>query len=116
MVIAVQEMVLPRGNGAATVGALRAFWDSTCAQPGCFGSGVYRKAGGLQTGLYVEMWQEATPLETRVRSRKYHRLLASMETAPERPALRFNFIAETRGLDRVEQLRLGSTGCGEVPR
>jgi hypothetical protein len=33
-----------------------------------------------------------------------------METAPERPALRFNFVLETRGLAGVEQLRLGSTG------
>ena len=31
------------------------------------------------------------------------------ETAAERPALRFNFVAETRGLSWVEQLRLGAT-------
>jgi len=116
MVIAVLEMVLPRSNEAATIGALRAFWDSTCALPGCLGGGVFQEAGGHQTALYVEMWQDATQLEAHVRSREYHRLLAIMETAPERPALRFNFVAETRGLDWVEQLRLGATGCGEVPR
>jgi len=39
-----------------------------------------------------------------------------METAPTRPELRFNLVAETRGLEWVEQLRLGTTstaGGGE---
>ena len=116
MVIAVLEMVLPRGSEAATVSAPRAFWDSTCAQRGCLGGGVLPEAGGHQTALHAEMWQEATRLEANVPSREYHQLLAIMETAPERPALRFYFSAETRGLDWVEQLRLGSTGRGQVPR
>jgi len=46
MVIAVLEMTLPRGNEAATIGALPAFWDSTCARPGCTGGGVFPEAGG----------------------------------------------------------------------
>jgi quinol monooxygenase YgiN len=116
MLMAVVETVLPRDNEAATIGALRSCWDSTCALPGCLRGGVFQEVGGHETALYVEMWQEATPLEAHVRSREYHRLLAIIETAPERPALRFNFVAETRGLDWVEQLRLGSTGSGEVPR
>ena len=110
MVIAVLEMTLPRGNEVATIGALRAFWDSTCARPGCTGGGVFQEAGGPATALYIEMWEEDAQLEAHVRSREYHRLLAIMETAAERPALRFNFVSETRGLAWVEQLRLGSTG------
>jgi hypothetical protein len=55
------------------------------------------------------MWQEVAQLEAHVRSREYHRLLAIMETAAERPVLRFNFVTETRGLAWVEQLRIGST-------
>jgi len=111
MVIAVLEMTLPRGNEAVTIGALRAFWDSTCARPGCTGGGVFQEAGSPATALYIEMWEEAAQLEAHVRSREYHRLLGIMETAPERPALRFNFVSETRGLAWVEQLRLGSTGA-----
>jgi quinol monooxygenase YgiN len=110
MVIAVLEMTMPRGNEAVTIGALRAFWDSTCARPGCVGGGVFQEAGGPETALYIEMWQEAAELEAHVRSRGYHRLLAIMETAAERPALRFNFVSETRGLAWVEHLRLGSAG------
>jgi quinol monooxygenase YgiN len=112
MVIAILEMTLPRGNEAATIGTLRAFWDSTSTLPGCVGGGVFREVSGPESALYVEMWEAAAPLEAHVRSREYHQLLAIMETAPEQPALRFNFVDETRGLSWVEHLRLGPTGVG----
>src|SRR5262245_29180183 len=46
------------------------------------------------------------------RSLTKQQLLALMDTAAVRPTLRFNFVAETRGLRWVEQLRLGTTGIG----
>jgi quinol monooxygenase YgiN len=116
MVIAVLEMMLPRGNEAVTISALRALWDTTCARPGCVGGGVFQKVGRPETALYIEMWQEAARLEVHIRSQTYQRLLALMDTAAACPTLRFNFVAETRGLPWVEQLRLGTTdtaGDGE---
>ena len=111
MVIALLEMTLPPGNETVTTGALRAFWDSTCALRGCIGGGVFLEVGTRGTALYIEMWQDLAQLEAHVRSREYHRLLAIMETAAECPALRFNLVGETRGLAWVEQLRLGSAGA-----
>jgi len=58
MVIAVLEMMLPRGNETVTIRALRAFWDSTCARPGCVGGGVFQEVGRPETALYIEMWQK----------------------------------------------------------
>jgi quinol monooxygenase YgiN len=116
MVIAVLEMTMPGEHELDTVRALRAFWDATCSLPGCRGGGVYLEAGSPWTALYVEIWEEAAQLEAHVRSRGYDRLLAIMETAAARPELRFNLVAETRGLEWVEQLRLGTTsskGGGE---
>jgi len=116
MVIAVLEMTLPRGNEADTIGALRTFWDTTCARPGCVG-GVFQEVGSFQTALYIEMWQEP-PSSRPTSAPEYHRLIAIMETAAERPAFRFNFVSETRSLEWVEQLRLGSSGRpgdGEEP-
>jgi len=110
MVIAVLEMILPRGNEAATVRALCAFWDTTCARPGCAGGGVFQEVGRPETALYIEMWQDAPQLAVHIRSPRYLQLLALMDTAAARPTLRFNFVAETRGLPWVEQLRLGTTG------
>jgi quinol monooxygenase YgiN len=110
MVIAVLEMTLPPGHEPDTVRALRTFWNSTSAQPGCCGGGVFQEVGRPASALYIEMWEEAAHLEAHLRSRGYHQLLALMETAAARPTLRFNFVAETRGLAWVEQLRLGGKG------
>ena len=55
MVIAVLEMLLPRGNEAVTIRALRAFWDTTCARLGRVGGGVFQEVGHPQTALYIEM-------------------------------------------------------------
>ena len=110
MVIAVLEMTLPRGNEAVTLRALRAFWDSTCALPGCSGGGVFQEVGRPESALYIEIWQEAAQVEAHIRSRAYQQLLALMDTAAACPTLRFNFVAEPRGLAWVEQLRLGTKG------
>ena len=67
MVIAVLEMMLPRGNETVTIRALRAFWDSTCARPGCVGGGVFQEVGRPETALYIEMWQKAAQLTRRSR-------------------------------------------------
>jgi hypothetical protein len=64
MVIAVLEMMLPRGNETVTIRALRAFWDATCARPGCVG-GVFQEVGRPETALYTEMWEEAAQLTRR---------------------------------------------------
>src|SRR4029453_7123442 len=50
------------------------------------------------------------PTRGHLRSRRYERLLAIMETAAVCPALRFYLVAETRGLAWVEHLRLGAQG------
>jgi quinol monooxygenase YgiN len=112
MVIAVLEMRMPEGHEVDTVRALRAFWDSTCALPGCSGGGVYQEVGRPETALYVEIWEEEVQLAAHIRSRAYDRLLALMETAAVSPELRFNVVGETRGLAWVEQLRLRPQGTG----
>jgi quinol monooxygenase YgiN len=108
MMIAILDMTLPKAHEAETIRTLRAFWDSTIALPGCIGGGVFQELGCPEAALYVEMWQEEAQLEAHIRSRDYERLLAVMETSAEPPALRFEFVVETRGLAWVEQLRLGA--------
>jgi quinol monooxygenase YgiN len=109
MIIAMLDMSMPSGHESETLRLLRACWESTNALPGCIGGGVFQEVGSPKAALYVEMWDRADELENHVRSPGYDRLLAIMETAPERPALTFNFVAETRGLAWVEELRLGAT-------
>src|SRR5262249_30934018 len=116
MGIAVLGMTMPGGDEVETGRALRGVLGWTGGSPRCRGGGVYQEVGSPGTALYVEIWDNAAQLETHVRSRGYDRLLAIMETAATRPELRFNLVAETRGLEWVEHLRLGTgstTGGGE---
>jgi quinol monooxygenase YgiN len=111
LVIAVLKMRLPRGHQADTFRALGGFCDATRALPGCTGAGVYQSAVSPEA-VYVETWRDPESLAAHVRSRDYERLLSIMETADEHPELTFNFVVETRGLEWVEQLRLGTGHTG----
>jgi quinol monooxygenase YgiN len=110
-VVAILEIGLPRGQEAETLRALGAFCDATRALPGCTGGGVYQSVGSSEA-MYIETWRDPESLAAHIRSRDYERLLAIMETSAEHPALTFNFIGETRGLEWVEQLRIGTRPAG----
>jgi len=106
MIIATLSLRLPPRQEVDTLGTLRAFLDATRALPGCLAGGVYEEVGRERAALYIEMWNEAHDLEAHIRSREYGLLLAVMEASPQPPVLSFEFIAETRGLEWVEKLRL----------
>jgi quinol monooxygenase YgiN len=108
MVITVLDMTLSSGQEADTARALQAVCDTTRAHPGCVGGGVFQQVGRPAEILYLEIWNDAAALETHIRSREFERLLAILETSPVPPSLTFRFVAETRGLAWVEELRLHS--------
>jgi quinol monooxygenase YgiN len=108
MVITVLDMTLSSGQEADTARALQAVCDATRACPGCLGGGVFQQVGRPAEILYLEIWNEAEALEAHIRSREFERLLAILETSPVPPSLTFRFVAETRGLAWVEELRLHS--------
>ncbi len=54
---------------------------------------------------YVEEWPAADDLVAEIRSPRFARLLALMETAAEAPTLEFRFVSEVRGLEYVEEAR-----------
>ena len=55
--------------------------------------------------LYVEQWPDAERLNEEIRSVRFGRILALMETAAEAPRLEFRFFAEIQGLDYVAEVR-----------
>ena len=54
---------------------------------------------------YVEEWTTEEVMRLRVRSERFTRLLEVMESAPEAPCVKFDFVTETRGLDYVVEVR-----------
>jgi quinol monooxygenase YgiN len=56
------------------------------------------------TVRYIEEWGTEADMRRRVRSDRFKSLLAILESAKE-PRVQFDFVATTRGLDYVEEVR-----------
>src|SRR5262245_19833565 len=106
LVITILDMTLHSGQEADAARALTALCDVTRALPGCVGCDVFQQVARPEETLYVEIWNEVGALEDHIRSREFDRLLAILETSPAPPLLTFRFVAETRGLAWIEELRL----------
>ena len=88
--------------------ALRFLALRTRYEPGCLECSVFGTADAIR---YVEEWASEAEMRQRVRSDKFTTLLSVVEAADE-PQLRFEFIGGVRGLDYVEEVRLGP---GDLP-
>lgn len=78
------------------------------AAPGFVTCELYTEVGQPNALRYVEEWLTPADLDRQIRSNHYTRLLALMEEAAEPPDLRLNWITDSRGLDYLETVRLGS--------
>jgi quinol monooxygenase YgiN len=54
---------------------------------------------------YVEEWDAESDLRRHARSPRFTSLLAVLESVPERPDVRFDFVTATRGLEFLAELR-----------
>jgi hypothetical protein len=121
MVIAILEMTLPRGNEPprpARCGPLLGF---ACALPGCIGGGAVQGSGPPRPRC-TSRCGRSRPARGSPPPREYHRLLAIMETAAERPALRFNLPVRpggSRGSNAAsvppERAVKATRRCGAMP-
>jgi quinol monooxygenase YgiN len=78
------------------------------AQPGCVSCGLYQEIGNGDQLLYIEAWETQVQLERHMRSARYERVLAVMETSVQQPVLRYQTIFAERGLEYLEAVRKGS--------
>ncbi len=78
------------------------------AERGFVSSCIYQEVDRPEALCYVEEWAGPAQMDDQIRSRRFGRLLAVMETAPKPPALELRSMSETRGLDYISTLRLGA--------
>ena len=90
---------------ADMVQALHMLTRAVRAEKGFIASFLCLEADDANTIRYEERWQTREDFEQQLRSPRYTRLLALMESARERPSLEFHFVSETRGLEYVAAVR-----------
>ena len=87
--------------------ALRSLMLPLQAAPGLISCHLRLVADDVNTICYAEEWHTPEDLDRQIRSSHYTRLLAIMEEAAEPPELRLNWVADVRGLEYLEVVRLG---------
>ena len=108
MILTTLSVVVPPARRQEIVEVFSSLLGPVRAEPGCRSSELYQQVDDGNVLRYVEEWETPEQLERHMRSARYERLLAIMEAAAERPVLRYDHIASTRGLDYLEEVRLGT--------
>ena len=78
------------------------------SERGFVSSRIHQEVDSPESLCYVEEWASEEQMDQQIRSRRFASLLALMETAPKPPVLEVRLISETRGLDYIGTIRLGS--------
>ena len=107
------RLVALPGRAQETIQALRAVMLPVQLEGGAAQTHLLSEVGNPDAICYVEEWPAAEELDAEIRTRRFSRLLALMETAAELPTLEFRFVSETRGLDYVEAVRAEGKPVGD---
>ena len=94
-------------HAAEMVKGLRSVMLPARAERGFVSSRSYQEVDRPEALCYVEEWASWAQMEEQIRSRRFGRLLAVMETSPKPPVLEVRSVPESRGLDYISTLRLG---------
>ena len=85
------------------IDALRYLKFGTQLEPGCIRCCVWAEPDA--SVHYMEEWETEADLARHVRSQRFTSLLGVLESAPEQPQVRFDFVSATRGLEYAAELR-----------
>ena len=76
------------------------------AAPGLVSCHLYQEAEEPNVICYVEEWQTPEDLDRQIRSVHYTHLMTLAEVAAKPPQIRVNWIADVRGLEYLETVKL----------
>jgi quinol monooxygenase YgiN len=98
-------LVASQTHARSLLDALRCLRRSTRIEPGCVGCFVWEEIEDRATLCYAEEWATESDMRRRIQSDRFISLLGVMEAAREFPQVQFDFVATTRGLDYVTEVR-----------
>lgn len=104
MVLFTLVMVAPRGRGPAMISALRSLRAQTQNVSGCLGCRLSADADAADIVHYSEQWATERDLWTHVRSERFGRLIALMETAAEQPRVAVHLVSRAFGFEYIKDV------------
>ena len=85
--------------------ALTAWVGPAEVEPGCISCHIFQEGPEAQAFRFEARWKTQDDLLRHLRSDHYKRLLALMDLGSEPPLIEFHTVAETKGLDLIEDAR-----------
>jgi quinol monooxygenase YgiN len=72
-------------------------------EDGCISCRLYHEAGQPNVIAWVEEWETEKDLRRHLKSDVYRKILAALDLAEEEPEICFNTVAETKGMQLIEE-------------
>ena len=104
------RMIISPENHRDALEILASVSEQTQFEPGCVYSRLYQDVTDEGVTLLEELWLTFEDLMGHLQSEKYRKILLVIEMAAEPPEIRFDTIAQTSGMETIEQARNGRTG------
>ena len=114
MIIAILKIKPRPERWQEVLSLLQSVQGPTQVKLGCLACEVYEMRGGESLIQYVEHWQSKEHLSRHIQSDLFLRILFAMELASEEPEISFYEVAEARGMEFIESLRMGSMQSKEL--
>jgi quinol monooxygenase YgiN len=99
-------MVVPPRRTTEMKQTLRSLMLPLPAAPGFILCRLYQEADDKNTICYMEEWDTPEDLDRQILSSHYTQLMTLIEAAAEPPELRLNWVADVKGLEYLEAVRL----------
>jgi len=105
MVRSIIRMLIPLEKQSEALEILGSMIEQTQFEPGCLSCRLYRGVEDTLAIMLEELWLSEEDVQRHLRSDKYYKVLLVVEMATEPPEIRFDTIALSMGVERIEQAR-----------
>jgi quinol monooxygenase YgiN len=99
-------MLIPIEKQSEALEILGSTIEQTQFEPGCISCRVYRGVDDARAIMLEELWMTDEDVQHHLRSDKYRKILLVVEMAAEPPEIRFDSIAQSSGVEKIEQARI----------
>ena len=106
MVRSIIRMLIPLEKQSEALEIIGSMIEQTQFEPGCVSCRLYRGVEDARAIMFEELWLSEEDLKRHLQSDKYHKVLLVVEMAVEPPEIRFDIIAHSTGVERIEQARI----------
>jgi quinol monooxygenase YgiN len=107
MIHSMLRLVIDPAKREETFAILRSMAERTKVKSGCIACRVYRDAQEDRSLMFEEIWRNEEDMKHHIRSDEYRNVLLVMETAVEKPEIRFEAVSQVTGMETIEKARTG---------